>query len=367
MPRQPRIDLPGQLYHVIVRGIERRPFFRTDDDRLDFLQRLGSGLLETKSLCLTWALMSNHFHLLLIAGVRGLAALMQPLLTGYVGAFNRRYRRVGHLVQNRYKAILCQKESYLLELIRYIPLNPVRAKRIKTPIEFAQDPWTGHSALLGLVDRPWQATEEVLAYFGLQVSPARQAYESHVLEGWNQGHRTELEGGGLLKSLGGLSEVLQARATGERQAFDSRILGDGHFVESILRGTEQIETRQQKLKKFGLTLERLQLLAANATGVDADALLQHDRRRPVAEARSLWVYSATEILGLRASVLTRLLRMSSGAVSEIRKRGERLAKQYNFIDKLGLKELELSRTVPQGVNSWRVIELSWKEGRRGLS
>src|SRR5437879_4683748 len=103
MPRLPRLDLPGQFYHVMVRGVERRPIFRSEEDRQDFLGRLIQGLRTTGAHCYAWALMTNHLHLLVLSGARGLAALMHPVLTGYVGAFNRRYDRVGHLVQNRFK------------------------------------------------------------------------------------------------------------------------------------------------------------------------------------------------------------------------------------------------------------------------
>jgi REP element-mobilizing transposase RayT len=326
----------------MVRGVERRSIFRTDVDRLDFLQRLSSGLNITHSSCLTWAMMSNHFHLLIITGIRGLAALMHPLLTGYVGAFNRRHKRVGHLVQNRFRAILCQKDSYLLELIRYIPLNPVRAGLVKTPKELALYPWSGHSAILGLRDYPWQATEEVLSHFGSQVISARQAYESHVLSGWTQGRRTDLEGGGLIRSLGGLSQALQARVSGEQQAYDSRILGDGNFVEGILTEVEHAEAQRQRARNSGLTLNRIQNLAAALSGVAAPSLLRRDRCQPVTQARSLFVYAATEILEIRLSRLAALLGMSSGALSEIRKRGERLNKEHHFTDRLLGQDVDMS-------------------------
>src|SRR5581483_10224160 len=143
MPRLPRLDLPGHFYHVMVRGVARCPIFRSSLDREDFLTRFITGLTRTASLCYAWALMSNHLHLLLVAGPTGLADLMHPLLTGYVGAFNRRYKRVGHLVQNQFKAILCDKESYFLELVRYIHLNPVRAGIVQTIQDLGRCPWTG--------------------------------------------------------------------------------------------------------------------------------------------------------------------------------------------------------------------------------
>ena len=130
MPRRSRIDAVGALHHVIARGVARRKIFFEDKDRDDFLDRLGTILKESDCACYAWALMSNHFHLLLKTGSVGLSTVMRRLLTGYAVTFNKRHHRWGHLFQNRYKSILCQEEAYLLELTRYIHLNPLRAKLV---------------------------------------------------------------------------------------------------------------------------------------------------------------------------------------------------------------------------------------------
>ena len=128
MPRKARLDAPGALHHIVVRGIERRKIFYDDSDRDDFLERLSAIQSWSRTACYAWALMPNHFHLLLKTGQTPIATLMRRLLTGYAVSFNLRHRRSGHLVQNRYKSILCQEDAYLLELVRYIHLNPLRAK-----------------------------------------------------------------------------------------------------------------------------------------------------------------------------------------------------------------------------------------------
>ena len=127
MPRTARIDAPGALHHIIARGIGRRRIFDDDADRDGFLERLGSVLIESGAICYAWALIPNHFHLLLRTGQAPVSSVMRRLLTGYAMGYNRRHRRVGHLFQNRYKSILCQEEPYFLELVRYIHLNPLRA------------------------------------------------------------------------------------------------------------------------------------------------------------------------------------------------------------------------------------------------
>jgi len=127
MPRQSRIDAPGALHHIICRGIERRKIFEDDVDRYNFIERLGGILSETKTSCYAWALIPNHAHILARTGDVPLSTVMRRLLTGYAVSFNRRHHRSGHLFQNRYKSILCQEDTYLLELVRYIHLNPLRA------------------------------------------------------------------------------------------------------------------------------------------------------------------------------------------------------------------------------------------------
>jgi REP element-mobilizing transposase RayT len=156
MPRKARIDYPGGVHHLIVRGIERKRIFQDDRDRNAFLERLGFLLLESKTSCFAWALLPNHVHLLVRTGVIFLAGLMRRLLTGYAVTYNRRYHRHGVLFQNRYKSILCQEDPYLLELVRYIHLNPLRGKRVESIDALDQYPYSGHSAIMGFWKREWQ-------------------------------------------------------------------------------------------------------------------------------------------------------------------------------------------------------------------
>ncbi len=211
MPRQPRLDAPDTLHHVMVRGIERRTLFRDDRGRADFVARLAA-LAEAKVLGVyAWALLPNHAHLLVRTGIRPLARAMRSLLTGYAGTFNRRHKRVGHLFQNRYMSVVVEAERYLLELVRYLHLNPLRAKVVPDLRTLDRYPWTGHSALLGHVPRPWHASGEILAQFGPTARRARLAYRAFVAAGIPQGRRPELEGGGLLRSLGGWQAVTALR------------------------------------------------------------------------------------------------------------------------------------------------------------
>ncbi len=148
MPRGPRLDAPGVLHHVMVRGLERRAIFRDARDRADFVARVAAGAQAHAWTVYAWALLPNHAHLLVRTDQRPLAATLRALLAGYAGAFNRRHRRVGHLFQNRYKSIVIEQEPYLLELIRYIHLNPLRAGLVRDLAALDRYRWTGHRGLL---------------------------------------------------------------------------------------------------------------------------------------------------------------------------------------------------------------------------
>lgn len=128
--------------------------------------RIGEIIQEEKASCFAWALIPNHAHLLLRTGTTPLARMMRRLLTGYAVSFNLRHQRSGHLFQNRYKSIVCEKDSYLLELVRYIHLNAIRAGLVKDLRELNRYRWSGHSVLMGYEQRDWQAKKEVLSHFG---------------------------------------------------------------------------------------------------------------------------------------------------------------------------------------------------------
>ena len=174
MPRQSRIDAPGALHHVIVRGIERKAIFKDNEDRDAFLERVGKVFSESATPCFAWALMTNHVHLLIRTADTPLATLMRRLLTGYAIAFNRRHRRHGQLFQNRYKSILCQEDTYLLELTRYIHLNPLRAGIVKTLAELDSYAYTGHGVLMGHARVKWQDDVKILGRFAKARKTARK-------------------------------------------------------------------------------------------------------------------------------------------------------------------------------------------------
>jgi len=197
----------------------------TRGDREDLIRRLGIVVPKAGARVYAWSLLPNHFHLLIRTGAVHLSRIMRKVLTGYAVSFNRRHDRFGHLFQNRYKSILVEEEPYLLELVRYIHLNPLRAKVVDSVRELRFYPWSGHSVLLGKENCPWQDCGYILSQFGKGLRGARVAYERFVVEGVAQGRREDLVGGGLVRSLGGWQRVKSLGRGRERWASDERILG----------------------------------------------------------------------------------------------------------------------------------------------
>ncbi|MBA3035213.1 MAG: transposase [Desulfobacterium sp.] len=330
MTRKARIDAPGALHHIIVRGIERTNIFRTDFDRNDFLKRLGKLVTETKSRCFAWALLSNHFHLLVKTGNVPVATLMRRLLTGYAVSFNRRYKRSGHLFQNRYKSILCQEDSYLLELVRYIHLNPLRAKLVDNIQALDYYPYSGHSSIMAKVSRQWQDVSGVLELFGNKTATARRRYKAFVDKGVLKGKRHDLIGGGLIRSSGGWEAVKAKRKAKLFEKSDERILGNGDFVETVLAESNEQMKHKYHLRSKGVDLDTVADRVSELTCIDKSQIFLPGKEQNRVKARSLYCYFAVRELGVSMSELSRKMGFSVAGISLSVKRGERIAVEAGY-------------------------------------
>jgi len=379
MPRQARLDAPGLLQHVMARGIERREIFKDNKDRQSFLERLAVILEETQTQCYAWALIPNHFHLLLRTGPTPLSIVMRRLMTGYAVTFNKRHKRSGHLFQNRYKSVVCEEDPYLLELIRYIHLNPLRAGLVKDLKELDKYRWTGHSVILGRRKNPLAAevrdqrsevsnpktlsipsdkgglffqfhpetekdnkhpenpvnpvkakslaektVEDVLLFFGDNLRESRRRYRQFVKKGIDQGKRPELQGGGLVRSAGGNKAGLLGRKKEERELGDARILGSGDFVSNIL---DQADNDWDRRQRYHISLNEVISKVANGLNINEKHLLSSRRQSRISDARAIICYLGVMELGLKGTHVGRALRISGQSVSRCLDRGR------NLIDK----------------------------------
>ena len=369
MPRQARLDAPGVLQHVMARGIERRKIFWDDKDRTFFLERLALILEETQTQCYAWALISNHFHMLLRTGSTPLSTVMRRLMTGYAVTFNIRHRRSGHLFQNRYKSVICEEDPYLLELIRYIHLNPLRAKLVEDLKTLDKYPWTGHSAILGrrknlLIPETAandstsaegglsfslssgkgkkqkqypanpvnpvrdndkslaeKTVEDVLQYFGKNLKEARRRYRVFVEKGIKQGRRPELQGGGLVRSSGGDKVVLLGQKKENREKSDQRILGSGGFVGAVLQKSERLLEKKYKPKR---PIEELIEVVAEQLDISPELICSGSRKRLISDARALLSYLAVEETGHQATDVARVLGIKRVSVHHAVKKGKKV-------------------------------------------
>ena len=261
MARPLRIEFPGALYHVTSRGNARQRVFRDDEDRETFLATLAWVVERFGWRCHAYCLMDNHVHLLIETPLPNLSRGMRQLNGVYTQRFNRRHRKVGHLFQGRFKAILVEKEGYLLELARYIVLNPVRAKMVKTPERY---PWSSYRAMVGLAPVPPALTTEwVLEQFASTRAIARRRYTKFVHDGIGvPGPWEEVKGQVFLGSEAFIERLtLQLEECSTREIPKRQRLVHRPPLRTLLAGTDSKTARNiamaQAYLKHGYTLSEI--------------------------------------------------------------------------------------------------------------
>lgn len=289
MARKPRVEFAGAFYHVICRGNQRRPIFHSDGDRADYLDRLEHYRERYEFAVYAYVLMANHVHLLMETGRVPLSKIMQGLQFTYTRYYNRKYDKVGHLFQGRYKAILCDRDSYLLELVRYLHLNPARLRHPLDPWRYR---WSSHGAYVGKDSPVKVETSVVLGQLGKVVGNARRAYLQFMAEGKELGHQENYY-----------------------QTVDQRFLGDERFVEQI----EQRSPEEREIEVPGPTASFSDLvrLLGEEYGVDAKELLRAGRKRQWVRARSMLVYLAREWARISVKELGRRLHRDPSIISRL--------------------------------------------------
>ncbi len=288
MSRPLRIEFPAAVYHVTVRGNARNDIFLNDSDRQAFLTTLSWVVARFGWICHAYCLMDNHFHLLIETPKANLSAGMRQLNGVYTQRFNHRHQRVGHLFQGRFKAILIERDGYLLELCRYIVLNPVRAHMTSSADQYA---WSSYQATLGMVTAPTGLTINwVLAQFAKTRSVARKRYAAFVTEGIGNASPWSALKGQIL--LGG-------------DAFMKKI---APYLQEKTPARE-VPKRQRLIHRPTLN----QLFSTVKT--------KPDRNQTMAQAHLDYDYTQTEIanmLQLHYSTVSRIIRAEEGKISKIK-------------------------------------------------
>ena len=290
MARKPRLNVPGACYHEIARGNRRAAIFHDDADYRAYLDRLERYRRRDGLTLHAYVLMPNHLHLLLETGDRPLSRTMHTLQFTYSQYYNHRYGKTGHVFQGRYQAILCDREAYLLELVRYLHLNPARMRTPVSPWTYA---WSSHRAYLGRSSpMPVVSTSAVLESFHRQAGPARQAYRRFMLDGLAQGHQERFY-----------------------ETVAPHILGDERFLKTMTHRTAPSHTLSARPRRvaFGPLLKAV----ATVHAVTPRAILAPGRQRTPVPARAMLAFLAREWGRLTTHDLGRRLQRDPSMISRL--------------------------------------------------
>jgi len=292
MARKPRIEFLGAFYHVISRGNQRQTIFHDNADYLTYLNRLEHYRKRYNITVYAYTLMPNHVHLLVETHETPLSKFMQGLQFTYTRYYNQRYSKVGHLFQGRYKAILCDRDAYLLELVRYLHLNPARMRRRVDPWRYK---WSSHKGYLGKGCPVSIETRFVLGQFGKAIGQARRSYIQFMREGLGIGYEAKYY-----------------------DTIDQRLLGDEQFIEEVDRKTEG----KREIEKRSLRVQFSELLDAVAKvhGVEPRVLIRGGRQRAWFLARAMLVFLGREWSGMRTKELGEQLHRDPSVISRLYRR-----------------------------------------------
>lgn len=315
MPRKPRIEFPGALYHVIARGNHQNQIFLMPKDYQKYLSLVRRYKERYDFQLYAYALMSNHLHLLIETADAPLSKIMQGLQQTYTQFFNWKYGKVGHLFQGRYKAIICQKDVYLLELIRYIHLNPIRAGVAKS---LANYPWTSYSYYLKDTGDKIIDTDFVLRQFGNDKKTARRHYQQFIRAGICKSHEEFI------------GEIV-----------DQRILGKENFVEEVLQ-QENEASKDKDLIFEKLELKKVLETICSSKGMRPVMVRSTVKIDEVVWARRLFIYIARIYLGYQLKEIASFLGTDiTTVVKNFRVIADRIRKEKNLKEEINvlLKEI----------------------------
>jgi len=316
MARKPRIEFEGAFYHVITRGNQRQRVFKDRDDYERYLKILGNYKIQYNYILYAYVLMSNHVHLLIETKEKPLSRILQGINQSYTIYFNKRYGMVGHLFQGRYKAILCEKDAYLLSLMKYIHLNPIRARVVKSLDEY---PWSSHRYYIGRMKNEWIVdTEQVLKMFSEDRGRSRRLYRDYMGEG-EEFKREDV-----------YSTVSQ------------RLLGGEEFVKEVLMKTGRAEVWGKKRHEY--TLLEIGGAVDGVYGVTLRQLREKSKEEGIAIVRKVMSLVAREY-GYKGQEIAEFLRRDPAVITRYLKEGKRLEAEVEKVHEALKKTKKVNKQV----------------------
>jgi REP element-mobilizing transposase RayT len=297
------------------RGIEKSEIFRCSTDMNNFVHRLERCVKETGITVIAWALMPNHIHLLARTGRVPLWKFMQKLLTGHAIYFNRKHDRVGHLFQNRYLSILVQSEVYLLALIRYIHMNPLKANLVKDIEALGRYPWTSHFGLINQGTYPWQDTAKSLIAIYDNKNDIMKRYGDYFAEDAVKNDHESLERGNYVLGSDGISFIDGGLKKGMKIESKYRILGSYEFAKQVyqrIRSQDEFSLRD-RLPEHS-SIDTVLQYATRKWKVPINLLTSGRRLSRVIKARDFVSFAFTHVLFLKLTDSARILNISTSGV-----------------------------------------------------
>ena len=304
MARKPRIEYEGAFYHVITRGNQRRKVFRDDNDFQKYISLLAFYKERYKYSLYAYALMSNHVHLLVETHRIPLSKIFQGINQSYTMYFNRKYKTVGHLFQGRYKAILCDRDAYLISLVKYIHLNPVRAKIAKAAGEYR---CSSHGSYEKQKDNEIVDTDRVLRMFSEDKTQARKLYRAYIDDG------IEVKKEDIYKTV------------------SQRILGEEHFIDKVMEKVDERFENKRQLHKY--SLKKIAETIGKNKGITINQLREKSRNREILAVRKLVSFTASEF-GYKGKEIALFLQKDPSVVTRYLKDGENFKADMEHILKL---------------------------------
>lgn len=295
-----RIEFPGALYHVISRGNKKADLFLDEKDYNVFLKKLAELKQESDFILYCYCLMPNHFHFLLEAGQEPLSKIMQRLLTFYAVYFNARYKKTGHVFEGKYKAIICEKEEYLIKLVQYIHLNPIRAGLAKKVDDYK---WSSHPSYMGYVQSKIIATDKLFCFIDGSVSGGYRVYKSIIYGDYD----------------GYLDELKEAF----KKSYKENILGTDEFITSFKNENKVLDDLENSKNLKQKTLSEILDEIVSENNIPMEIVLSINKFPEANKVRKIFYYKAAKEYGYMvteiANFINRDISIISKGVREMKK------------------------------------------------
>jgi len=300
MARKIRIEFSGALYHVLARGNNKQQIFKDDQDYKAYLKRIERYEKRYKFTLYAFVLMPNHVHFLIEIGIVPLSKIMQGLQQSYTSYFHKKYKTVGHLFQGRYKAILCQRDAYLLELVRYIHLNPVRAAIVTSPEDYL---WSSHQVYLGYLNQPFIEKDFIFNMLSENKLAAERIYWQYIRDGIDKEHKDALH-----------------------NVIDQRFLGSPEYVRKAKQKAESKDQNRQQKKEQAMqnpftakkkTLPEILKVVSEIAAISPDSILGKSRERCISYGRGLFAFIATRHAGISNKSIADFLKRDASSVTRM--------------------------------------------------